>query len=114
MRCSTAQFVLDDASRKTVDAASLIYRPFYVLPDFSTQALKWREDFNTKIAAPVTIQLNLREALTTSWASLGFPEWDEEMPAATVEDVDDFENIGNRIYLTFTNVVPFRVARGLW
>jgi hypothetical protein len=115
MRCSLDPFQLDNASRYKVNEASVRNRPLHVLPNFETAASSWRLPFKQQLANPQKVELDLAGAHTATWASLGFSQFDNSSPVATPEEIEAFvSQSGCRIWLTYTHIVPFRVARGLW
>lgn len=115
MRCSLDPFQLDKGNRYDVNEASVRNRPFHVLPNFESAASPWRLPFKKELATPEKVELDLQRALKSTWSSLGFPQFDDSSPVATSEEIDSLVGqFGCRIWLTYTHIVPFRVARGLW
>jgi hypothetical protein len=61
------------------------------------------------------VELDLKRARLSTWSSLGFPQFDDPTAVATPEEIESFvDQCGCHIWLTYTHIVPFRVARGLW
>ncbi|KAL1613189.1 hypothetical protein SLS60_001421 [Paraconiothyrium brasiliense] len=115
MRCSLDSFQLDKRSRYDVNEASVRNRPLHVLPNFESAALPWRLPFKKELADPQKVELDLKRAHMSTWSSLGFPQFDDSSPVATPEEIESFvSQCGCHIWLTYTHIVPFRVARGLW
>ncbi|CAN9321272.1 unnamed protein product [Alternaria alternata] len=115
MRCSLDSFRLDEKSRYEVNEASVRNRPLHVLPNFQSAALPWRLPFKEELANPQKVELDLKRARLSTWSSLGFPQFDDSTAVATPEEIESFvDQCGCHIWLTYTHIVPFRVARGLW
>lgn len=97
---------------KEVDPRNIIYRPLHYLSGFAADSRVWRDQYNIDIRRPKSLEISLHKAMTKSWASLGFPQFDKTDSGADQADSDLLAEW--RICLTYTRMASYTVYRGLW
>jgi hypothetical protein len=101
-----------DEGRFKVDWKDVFYRPAHVLTGYYLDAPKWRDDYEKSIPKPARVELDLPGAFSTSWKSLGFPQFDDMESHLTTKDLSALD--GWKISLTYTAMQPYVVGRGSW
>lgn len=112
MRSTLLDVLSTSEDRKIVDPKDRFYRPAHLLNGYYLDAEKWRDSYMNDIRKPASIDLDLRQAYSTAWKTLGFPKFDSMVSPLAKTDLDALD--GWKITLTYTAVKPFSVGRGSW
>jgi hypothetical protein len=112
MPCTLLDVMDTDVKRLTVDAKNILYRPAHLIGGFYEDTVSWIENWATQMANPDSFQLDLHEAYSQSWSSLGFPQFDVVKQPLSGADVDALS--GWEVTVSFTAMQAYSVDRGSW
>ena len=112
MPCALDDLVLEDLNCPLSATSNVVYRPFHALSGYRNDSIEWRITFEKKIKKPDWFELDFKEAAHRSWASLGFPRFDELRPQHDSSDLEQLR--GWRILVSFTAMRAYPITRGMW
>jgi hypothetical protein len=96
-----------------VPPESVYYRPLYSINGVDQRVDWWVErDGNAVNPDEVDVVLNLAEAIDTPWASLGFPDLDQDPSYGINSSSSSLSDV--EVSLRIAGMHAFDVDRGLW